>query len=319
MKLSVIVPVYNAAEHLQRCLDALLQQGMGEEEYEIICVDDGSTDASLQVLQSYAERHRCVVVTRQENQGAGAARNTGLAMARGELVAFCDADDYLVPGAYRYLLDMHWQQDTQLLCFHSVTMDQYMQREWREPDCLKSNVLFCGGGREAYLTRLHCFVWQMIIQRQFLQEHRLCFEKFPMAEDALFCLELMMAGPRTVECDANVYRYCVHERQLTRRRDKVAMLSCLTAYRTLRSRMLAYANAMEDPAQRNAMLAIRKTQRIPYWSRLLSANLSVREAWHFDKRLAAVYPLYRCASWLHRKVFVPYCLPRMRRNAKIQS
>ena len=101
MKLSVIVPVYNTEAYLARCLDSLLDpERMGSGDYEVIAVNDGSTDSSRRILTEYCDR--CPGVVRPvdtPNGGLGHARNTGLAVARGDWVLFVDSDDYLTPGA----------------------------------------------------------------------------------------------------------------------------------------------------------------------------------------------------------------------------
>ena len=88
--ISVIIPVYNSASHLGQALDTVLAQGISP--MEIIYVDDGSTDDSLQILQQYASKNACIQVLTQQNQYAGVARNNGLQGATGEYVAFWDAE-----------------------------------------------------------------------------------------------------------------------------------------------------------------------------------------------------------------------------------
>ena len=91
-KVSVIIPVYNAAEFLRQGLDSLLNQTLRA--IEIICVNDGSSDKSLEILKEYEKKDSRVKVIDQENQGAGAARNNGMAIAQGEYLSFLDADDF---------------------------------------------------------------------------------------------------------------------------------------------------------------------------------------------------------------------------------
>lgn len=95
LKLSIIIPVYNAEKHLSRCLDSLLEQGIPPEDYEIICINDGSRDASISILKEYAQKHPNIIVVDKENEGVSATRNKGLDMARGEYVWFIDADDWV--------------------------------------------------------------------------------------------------------------------------------------------------------------------------------------------------------------------------------
>ena len=99
--LSVIIPVYNAEKYLPACLESLLYQGI--QEMEIICIDDGSTDGSLKLLQKYASNDHRIQVVAQKNLYAGTARNKGMQIAQGSYIAFLDADDFYFPGALRKL------------------------------------------------------------------------------------------------------------------------------------------------------------------------------------------------------------------------
>lgn len=91
---SVIVPVYNAAEYLNQCLDSLVNQTLSN--IEIILVDDGSTDNSVQIIKSYQQKDpQRIILIQQPNQGPGAARNTGLKAAQGKTIGFVDSDDYV--------------------------------------------------------------------------------------------------------------------------------------------------------------------------------------------------------------------------------
>jgi len=109
---SVIIPVYNAAAYLSRCMDSVLGQTHGD--LEVILVDDGSTDDSPALCDDYALRDPRVKVLHQANGGASAARNNGLDHATGELVAFVDSDDWIVLDAYAYLLDLMQQNDSDI-------------------------------------------------------------------------------------------------------------------------------------------------------------------------------------------------------------
>ena len=101
-KVSVIIPVYNPPEKLLRkCLDSICSQTL--EDIEIICVDDGSTNNSLMLLDEYKSKDSRFIVIKQENMGQGAARQRGLETAAGEYLSFVDADDYLSPVMYEHL------------------------------------------------------------------------------------------------------------------------------------------------------------------------------------------------------------------------
>lgn len=98
---SLIVPVYNVEKYLERCLNSILSQDYTD--YEIICVNDGSTDSSLKILKEYAAKNTKIKIVSQVNQGLGEARNTGLKYVTGDFVWFIDSDDWIEEGALRLL------------------------------------------------------------------------------------------------------------------------------------------------------------------------------------------------------------------------
>lgn len=106
MFLSIVIPVYNAAGTIRRCLDSIWSQGLPEDEYEVICVDDCSSDNSAEVIKSIAKEHpQLRLVRNKENLRAGGARNHGVKEARGEYILFIDADDYYHPGGLKRAFD----------------------------------------------------------------------------------------------------------------------------------------------------------------------------------------------------------------------
>lgn len=101
---SVIIPVYNVDKYLRECLDSILAQTL--QEWELICINDGSTDGSSAILAEYAAKDNRINVIKQQNRGQGAARNIGLKQAVGEYIYFLDSDDYLVPDALERLISV---------------------------------------------------------------------------------------------------------------------------------------------------------------------------------------------------------------------
>ena len=102
IKVSVIIPVYNTAPYLERCLDSAINQTL--KDIEIICVNDGSTDNSLKILQKYAKKDKRIkVVDLKTNRGVSNARNIGISIAQGEFIGFLDSDDFIDPGWYENL------------------------------------------------------------------------------------------------------------------------------------------------------------------------------------------------------------------------
>ena len=112
--LSVIVPVYNVADYLSRCVDSILAQHV--EAMEVILVNDGSRDSSGSLCDSYAEKDSRIRVLHKENGGLSSARNAGLDICRGEYVAFVDSDDWVEPDAYENMIRIARELDVKLVC-----------------------------------------------------------------------------------------------------------------------------------------------------------------------------------------------------------
>ena len=96
---SIIIPVFNAAPYLDKCLSSVTNQRL--KNIEIICVDDGSTDRSLEILSKYEKNDARIRIIRQKNSGVSAARNKGILNAKGEYIAFLDADDFVDKNTYK--------------------------------------------------------------------------------------------------------------------------------------------------------------------------------------------------------------------------
>lgn len=111
-KLSVIIPVYNSENFIKRCVESVLSQ-KGSEKFQIILVDDGSTDNSPAICDELCTKYSNICVLHQQNAGVSAARNSGLEKAEGEWISFIDSDDYLLDGFYESLFSV---QDADLLC-----------------------------------------------------------------------------------------------------------------------------------------------------------------------------------------------------------
>lgn len=333
-RLSVIVPVYNAADYLSRCLDALLNQGV--ENYEIVCVNDGSTDSSGALLREYWQKNPQIIrIVEQENQGLPAARNAGLAVADGTIIAFCDADDYLIPHAYGYLLRECWKEGLDMLKFNSITLDQYVQKSWTETNEVSGSVVYEGDGF-TYIRERHpnfSFVWSYLYSASFLRKNQLKFRPFKQCEDVAFNLDAYMCNPRVMQVTSNLYRYMVSPGQVTRIRNPRHMRIVVQHYVGLFENMTRYIK--EKPEVSDALRLYREQEMVPCMSRILTANynkeefISVRGTFrHLDmlplkqmnkagrviNLLMANYVMYAMGSFLYRKIFLPYVLPRLGRN-----
>lgn len=197
--LSLVVPVYNVAPFLPRCLESLEAQDLID--MEIVFVDDGSTDDCPALLAACAARRPDhIKVIRQENGGLSAARNTGLDHVSGEYVAFVDSDDWIDPGYYRRLLDLARRENLDMA--HGNATYHFEGRRADYPiyrDDLPTSIM---PGREVLRQRLtqknflH-MVWMHLYQRDFIEKLGLRFVPRLIHEDVLWTTRAFLEARRT--------------------------------------------------------------------------------------------------------------------------
>ncbi len=200
-KVSVIVPVYNSEKYLDACLTSLLQQTMTN--IEIICVDDGSTDQSYEILKKYANADTRVKVYRQENQGVAKARNTALCHAAGDWIAFCDSDDTVPLYAYEKLYAAAKSNDIVVGSFCDI--DDYGVQN--SPIKRKQQL-----SDFAMLFKVPC-IWTKLIRRQYIVDNHLTFPDVPLGEDVIFLSEVAALRPRCKMIPDEVYCHWNHNKE----------------------------------------------------------------------------------------------------------
>lgn len=217
MKVSVIIPVYNVERYLERCLDSVLGQTMHD--FEVICVDDGSTDQSGRVLEEYAKRDSRVRVLSQENAGLSIARNNGLKTARGTFVLFCDSDDAIHPRLLELVVGKAEHLQADLVSFSYVSNGGSGLPEMRKYDGLarvrcrvSCNPMRYLGGRSRW--SIHVNVWTKLYRRSFLSGIEfmpsICFEDYP------YTVAVLTKQPRAVLLDIPLYYYTKDNVSITR-------------------------------------------------------------------------------------------------------
>ena len=121
-KISVIIPVYNSENYIEQCLESILNQTL--EDIEIICVDDGSTDNSLDILEKYASEDDRIIIIANEHKGSGAARNSGLKIVKGEYISFIDSDDWIELNTFEELYGVGKPKDVDMVFFKMLNYDE---------------------------------------------------------------------------------------------------------------------------------------------------------------------------------------------------
>lgn len=204
MKISIIIPVYNCEKYVASCLDSILNQTW--KDYEIIIINDGSTDSSGKICDEYAQRDKRITVIHQENQGVSHARNNGLLRAKGDVVSFIDSDDTLDKEMYEILINAmeEYGVDIAHCGYKHVVRDEIrlvhdtkrvlVQESKDAIECLISGRFFGGG------------LWNKLFKRELLDG--IYFrDNLKINEDILFNYEVFSKARKLVFIDYALYNY----------------------------------------------------------------------------------------------------------------
>ena len=236
MIFSIIIPIYNVAKYLPKCLDSVLGQSFTD--FEVICVNDGSTDDSLSVLEQYAARDARIKVISQANGGLSAARNTGINNAHGKYILFLDSDDWIESNTLQVLDDHLAGED--LLCFNGRKFVE--EKNCFEPaDNLKTETNISGWDyycHHALESRRFAFVCVVLrcYRREYLINNNLLFKTGIFHEDNLFTpLACFYAKKVSIIPDC-LYNYRIRSnsimttRSLKHRQDIIQIANSLSAF-----------------------------------------------------------------------------------------
>ena len=207
--ISIIIPVYNAEAYIKRCLVSVYTQNVSEDKYDVIVVNDGSTDTTLEILQAYTKQHVNLRILNQENKGVSSARNIGISNAESDYVLFLDADDELIADSLSKIceyLKLHGPMD--MLVTRQVRNNG--EKEW----VVDSPSLIMGitySGIDAYRCRyVRTNAGGGICRTQFLKQYNLQFpEGVTNGEDTIF-FGLVQVYSRSIEY-YNFLTYRIHE------------------------------------------------------------------------------------------------------------
>lgn len=193
-KVSVCVPVYNMERYLEECIDSLVAQSL--KSIELVFVNDGSTDRSLEILDKYAREHSNIVIVNQKNEGLGGARNKGIDIASGEYIGFVDADDKVSPYMYEKLLDAAEASKAEIaMCDVKIFPEGKKKNKWYKP---------FKGVIDADFLHKNTQPWNKIVKKELLD--KINFRFYRKNGDGMFII-LMLHANSIVSIDDPLYLY----------------------------------------------------------------------------------------------------------------
>lgn len=208
MKLSVLITMYNAEKYIQRCLDSLLNQDISQSDYEIIVMNDGSTDSSEQIINEYVREHSNIIVYNDINEGPYVKRNKAIKLATGQFIYFVDADDYLAHNSLGTILNYALDHKLNLLGFGTLATPLPDEFKLSTPlDKIKEPEIV--NGREFIQENryMRYELWWYIIDSNYLKNSGFKFYEGKFQADVLFTLQLFLNAARTAFYPVSIYRY----------------------------------------------------------------------------------------------------------------
>ena len=210
ISVSIIIPVYNSENLLNQCLDSVINQTLSE--IEIICVDDGSSDNSLNILKDYEEKDNRIKVFSQKNSGAGVARNKGIDVAQGEYIAFLDSDDWLEKDALEKLCNNIKCNESEMVLFNAIEHkpnNQFRKRIYfkKENNIDYNNFTFDYHFKKHLVMNGMLVIWSKFYKTSFLKDNDIRFYSHEIFNDVQFHIKTMLLAKKISYLPEILYNY----------------------------------------------------------------------------------------------------------------
>lgn len=249
MRFTIIVPVYNAQKYLRACLDSVLAQTFGD--FEVICVDDGSSDGSAAILDEYVARDFRCRVLRQANAGVSAARNAALDVAQGELVLFLDADDGYVGNALEILDKVQQGKTFDIVEYEHAEVDEVVECcANRDAVVNELSMEVEKDAVEAYIRSGNLIAWNACYRRSAIGNVR--FKKIPLGEDSVFGFEVLTCAHNVAFVSEKLYQYRKTEGSVIRTHSLINVISAIDSFTLFMdvARRWKFYNAIKKPLKK---------------------------------------------------------------------
>ena len=218
-KVSLIIPIYNAASYIEACLASLVAQTM--DDIEVLLVDDHGKDDSMEIARQFIDTHPSGKTFRllatPYNMGPGAARNVGIGAAQGEYIGFVDSDDVVTLDFCEKLYGAAKQYDADMAYCQALSVQGGVVSPMNNP-VIESGE-FVGAKRSFFLTHYVTMMWTFLYRRSLLLSYRIEFPDTRSAEDSYFLTCSLLVTKRIACVDKPLYKYLVHENSLSEMRN----------------------------------------------------------------------------------------------------
>lgn len=296
MRYSIIIPVYNVSKYLPRCLDSAIAQA--GDDYEIITVDDGSTDESGMILKEYMSSHNNIKVISQSNKGLGGARNTGIKEASGDYVIFLDSDDYISMSMLRTITYYLSSNEIDLLafdCYHVNNSGQILQKVTDG-----SYTDYCTPLTHKQLMLLEPSACLKVFRRRLFIDNHVFFPEHLWYEDLATYYRLIPFIQQAAYLKAPLYYYVQQGDSITHSKDTTRMNEIIIACDGIRD-FYINQSLFQEYSQEIEWLYFK---HMIYYSafRLFSAAYKPNQMRKLYRHFESIFPNYRSNQYLQKNI-----------------
>lgn len=211
VKVSVVVPVYNVEDYLRECLDSIVNQTL--KDIEIICVNDGSPDNSLDILYEYQEKDNRIIVISQDNGGHAVATNVGMRKASGKYLFLMDSDDILELNALKDTYDLAEEKNVDFVLFKAINYDD-INDEYYETENYSMNKVYARVKDDVFtyediddlIFNMSVTPWSKLYRRDFIEKHEIIFPEGLIFEDNVFFWKVLFNAERICFLDQFLFK-----------------------------------------------------------------------------------------------------------------
>lgn len=210
-KISIIVPIYNGQAYIKKCIQSLTSQTYSN--IEILCIDDGSTDSSLDILTNLAQQDQRIIIIHQNNSGVSAARNTGLKAASGEYIMFCDMDDWYEPDMCLEMNKIIKKENVDLVVCNTNIIEKddfnrdirYFKNQFNKKQKLTLPII----------QKMNVVLWNKIYKKSLIDKYKIKFPEKCENDDDCFFMQYISVSDSAYFLPFPLYNYVVHKGSLS--------------------------------------------------------------------------------------------------------
>ncbi len=275
-KISIIIPIYNAEKNIKKCIESIICQTY--DNIEIICINDGSTDKSTQIIENYQHKDTRITLINKENSGVSDTRNTGIKKSSGKYIMFIDADDYISKDYIEKMYEVIQKYNCDLLISGYTEVRDGKNKNKKFSKCREKelNITYPQYLEDYLLTNFFNSCWKQLINKKIITKNNIQFSSdIKYGEDMLFSFECYKYSSKTYYIDNCGYNYYINSESVMQRKSIEALLQYLKDNRQV-SDIILNNNTLSKSDQAKLKYKTLKTTN-DIFSKLIEYNYSYKE------------------------------------------